>query len=106
MRQPITEYKEVRKCFPDESGAAVLPGEMFVYLENEVPQGVRYLCPCGCGNEIYTPVCVDKKTEHHWLFSRGPNGPTLFPSIRWTSGCKAHFNIENGKVITHADSGK
>ncbi len=106
MGTPITQYKEVRKCFPDETGIPVQPGEMFVLLDNEVAQGVRFICPCGRGNEIWTPVTEGKKEEHHWLFSRGPNGPTLSPSIRWLSGCKAHFNIDDGKVTLHGDSGK
>lgn len=102
----ITEYIEVRKCFPDESKLPILPGEMHVYLENEIAQGVNFLCPCGCGHETYTPVTQDEKEPHHWQFSRGPNGPTLSPSIRWLSGCKVHFNITDGKVIIHGDSGK
>ncbi len=106
MSERILQYKEVRKCFPDKSGLPVLPGEMHVYLFGEVPEGVRYHCPCGCGSLIYTPVCIGEKAPGDWLFSRGPDGPTLFPSIRWTCGCKAHFNIENGKTIIHADSGK
>lgn len=106
MGTPITEYREVRKCFPDESGLPLLSGEMHVYLIGEVPEAVNFLCPCGCGNKTYTPVTVGVKEEHSWLFSRGPNGPTLYPSIRWTGGCKAHFNITDGKVIVHGDSGK
>ena len=106
----IDKYVVVRKCFPDDSGAEILPGEMHVYLLAEEPQAVNFICPCGCGSHCYTPITTKARQRDGqrpmWDFSHGPNGPTLTPSIRWTGGCKAHFNITDGKVITHGDSGK
>lgn len=70
---------------------------------------VDFLCPCGCGQECYTPVTDatkgQPKTSRHWLYARGPNGLTITPSIRYTGGCKAHFNVTDGKVEFHGDSG-
>ena len=74
---------------------------------------VDFVCPCGCGHTCFTPVCSmdDKRAaqaagikKHAWGFD--PATLTLNPSIRWLSGCKAHFNIENGRAIFHGDSGK
>lgn len=107
----ITEYKEVRKPYPSDKGIQPKPGEIFVYLHDEIPQAVDFICPCGCGSECYTPLVTPERTRKEgnrpiWDFSRGPNGITITPSIRYTGGCKAHFNITDGKVIIHADSGK
>lgn len=107
----ITEYKEVRKPYPCNDGLDPQPGEIFIFLDNEVAQAVNFICPCGCGSQCYTPlVRPDRpRTEGNrpiWDFSRGPNGVTISPSIRYTGGCKAHFNITDGKVIIHGDSGK
>jgi hypothetical protein len=64
-----------------------------------------FICPCGCGR--YCPTSLqDSKHEPRWEYSHGPTGqPNLEPSIRWLSGCKAHFNITDGEAIIHADSG-
>ena len=108
----ITEYT-TRDCKYGEAPPwqKIKPGEMLVLLdENGVVAAVDFHCPCGCGSDCYTPVTDatkgQAKTERHWLYSRGPNGVTLTPSIRYTSGCRAHFNITDGKVIVHGDSGK
>lgn len=102
------EYKEERRefgaAYPD---AVPLPGVMWVYEHEGEVVAVNFLCPCGCGSECYTPVTDATKgrpkTERHWLYS---SGPTLTPSIRYVGGCKAHFNITNGKTVMHGDSGK
>lgn len=35
-----------------------------------------------------------------------PGAVTLSPSVRYTGGCKAHFNITDGKTVMHGDSGR
>ncbi len=107
----IPRYREVPKEFPDNSGEPILPGEMHVYTApgDAFPYSVNFLCPCGCGRECYTKVCPveDKKPGSRiWAFQRGPNGPTLIPSVRYESGCRWHFNITDGEAIIHGDSGK
>lgn len=109
MRIPITEYKEqiIQGCLaPSQSPQ---PGEFWTFTEDGVAVAVDFLCPCGCGSECYTLVTDaskgQPKSERHWLYSKEPNGPTLWPSIRYTGGCKAHFNITDGEVIIHGDSG-
>lgn len=108
MSERIHEYTETRREFGAVQGDEKLkPGEWWTLVRDGKVVAVDFLCPCGCGSECYTPVtdatAGEVKTERHWLYSAGP---TLFPSIRYTGGCKAHFNIENGKTVFHGDSGR
>jgi hypothetical protein len=97
-------FTEERFEFAGPDPGPPKPGVMQVFVENGVPTMVDFLCPCGCGNTCPTHLSPPgKKTEHHWLYAQGPNGPTLSPSIRWTGGCMAHFNIDDGKVTMHAN---
>lgn len=86
------------------------PGDLWLFLKDGKVTAVDFLCPCGCGSECYTPVTDatqgQPKTDRHWLYSRGSEGVTLSPSIRYTGGCKAHFNITDGKAVMHGDSGR
>lgn len=104
----IESYTEQRHKFGEAPSTAPEPGVMWVLTEDDGSvSAVNFRCPCGCGSECYTPVTDatkgQPKTERHWLYSEGP---TLSPSIRYMGGCKAHFNITNGKSIMHGDSGK
>ena len=122
---PITEYREEaynavpypvdgevgdRWCWPPEASKPLEPGVMRVLYVNGIPQMCEYLCPCGCGmpHPTFFPTDNRQRTaeRHLWDFSRGPNGPTLSPSVRCLGGCKSHYNITDGKVIIHGDSGK
>jgi hypothetical protein len=113
---PITEYREIDftadadGCWPPEAVGSLEPGVMRVLWKDGVADMVEYLCPCGCSSPCPTfmPNALRQRTpdRHLWEFSKGPNGPTLSPSVRRTGGCKAHYTITDGKVITHADSGK
>ena len=111
------KYAEKRYEFgksPDHGGppdrAELLSGDLWLFVEDGVVVAVDLRCPCGCGSQCYTPVRDatkgKEKDKHSWLYSRGPNGVTITPSIRYTSGCKAHFNITDGRAEFHGDSGK
>jgi hypothetical protein len=107
----IELYTEEPHTFGDVPPADKLkPGVMWVISDEGGVCAVDFLCPCGCGSECYTPVTDatkgQPKTERHWLYSRGLGGVTLSPSIRYTGGCKAHFNITDGKTVMHGDSGR
>lgn len=87
------------------------PGDIWIIVDGDgTVVAVDFLCPCGCGRPYYTPVTDatkgQPKESDRWLFSRGPNGVTVFPSIRCLSGCKSHFNITDGKTVMHGDSGQ
>ena len=110
MGEPIQSYTEEKRAFGEVQGFPG-PGEFWTLLDKDgAAVAVDFLCPCGCGSECYTPVTDatkgQPKTERHWLYSSGPGGPTLSPSIRYLGGCKAHFNITDGKAVIHGDSGK
>lgn len=88
------------------------PGVLYVDVRMGTPEVVYLLCPCGCGQgSLRLPVGDGVKphrtavTAHTWLYRSDKNGPTLEPSIRDVGGCKAHFNITDGQVVWHADSG-
>ena len=106
----IESYVEERHEFGKEELPVPPPGVMYVFYEEDKPVSVSFLCPCGCGSECYTPLLQGnddpKWVNRRWGYKKGPNGPTLTPSIRFTGGCKAHFNITDGKTIVHSDSGK
>ena len=109
MRSPISEYAEKVLTAWVAPGQRWLPapGEMWVFVIGGRVQAVDFLCPCGCGSECYTPVAEGPAPGNRvWGFGRGPNGVTLSPSIRYTGGCKAHFNITDGKAVMHGDSGR
>ncbi len=104
----IDAFTEEVVPFPLDREKQLTPGVMWVMrdIETGAVEAVTFLCPCGaCNRETYTPVveAPKPKTEHHWVYAPGP---TISPSIRWLSGCKSHFNITNGKVIWHGDSGQ
>ncbi len=104
----ITEYKPVVFNRWLEANEQVPPGEMWIFhnpTDGEL-EAVDFICPCGCGTRCYTPV-VPVGTPNqlrHWFFDEDTT--TITPSIRFTSGCKAHFNITDGKTVLHGDSGK
>lgn len=103
----ILEYKPKVINFPVASSEVVPPGDFWILKDKEGKlEAVTFRCPCGCGSECYTPVVPSgqPKVERHWLFDEATT--TISPSIRYLSGCKAHFNIENGKTVFHGDSGK
>lgn len=109
MGQPISSYVEERHELGEPGLPATPPsGVMWLFTEIGQPDpldakivAVEFLCPCGCGSSCYTPL--EGPHPHCWSYSPGP---TLTPSIRFLGGCKAHFNITNGKTVIHADSGR
>lgn len=113
---PITNYREESYtadddgCWPPEASRPLELGVMRVLYINGIPEMCNYLCPCGCGAPCPTYMPTEKRKRspqrHLWDFKREPNGPALTSSVRHTEGCKSHYNITDGKVIIHGDSGK
>lgn len=113
---PITEYREESYqadgdgCWPVAANRPLEPGIIRVLYVNGVPGMCEFLCPCGCESPCLAlfPTAEQQRTPHRplWNFAKGSHGPTISPSIRYLGGCKAHFNITDGKVVMHGDSGK
>lgn len=62
-------------------------------------------CPCGCGDFIM--LSLSKITRPRWSVSLDFfNRPTIYPSIRQTSGCMSHFWIKGGNLKWCEDTGK
>lgn len=109
----ISEYVEkkfdadAKGCWPPEAVGTLAPGVLRVLYVGGVPEMCEYLCPCGCGSPCptYFQTARRKRTPERHLWDFLP-GPTLVPSVRHLSGCRSHYNITDGKVIMHGDSGK
>ena len=98
----IEKYTEKRIQWDARYDGPVEPGVMEVIERDGHPYMVNFKCPCGCGRDcptrLVSPTLPRAGNSPIWDFSSGPNGPTLSPSVWWTSGCKAHFTITDGKV--------
>jgi hypothetical protein len=110
MGQRIESYVEKRYKFGEDRPIPA-PGEMqVVFRDSDTPYMVDFICPCGCGHTCPTFIIAENEPKppgrHMWHYRSIGGKVTLHPSIRWTGGCKAHFNITEGKVIMHEDSGK
>lgn len=84
-----------------------LPGQICVIVGTEVSKrvgpSVHYLCPCGCGTEIFLPCYTPEEprtTEPKWglLLVPESNLVTLTPSIHDKGPCQSHYHIEQGRV--------
>ncbi len=54
-----------------------------------------HLCPCGCGNEVVTPLGPGE-----WRLVFKDDLPTLLPSVgNWELACESHYWIRQGHVI-------
>ena len=106
-RTPILEYETVEVKWGDQRPKPE-PGIMQVVKDGPKIRMVDFLCPCGCGHTVPTPVTEDPKEQRAsvWIYSDVGDGPSLYPSIRWNSGCKAHFHIKKGKTEFCGDSGQ
>lgn len=57
-----------------------------------------HLCPCGCGNEIVTPV--NSEGSNAWNMTETNGKVSLSPSIgsSWQP-CKSHYFITENKIV-------
>jgi hypothetical protein len=62
-----------------------------LYVSKEFGVAI-HLCPCGCENQVVTPL-------NKWTFTEDTNGPTLYPSVgNFQLDCKSHYFIKDGKI--------
>jgi len=77
----------------------MIPENLLLIVEEEkkYKKWVYLRCPCGCKELIL--LSLSKKSYPHWKIKLNrQNIPTIFPSIRRTSGCRSHFWIYQGIV--------
>jgi len=53
-------------------------------------------CPCGCGATIQLPMTAS--SEPVWYLAGPPERPSLWPSVRRSTGCRSHFILRSGLV--------
>lgn len=64
-----------------------------LYISTEYKTAI-HLCPCGCGNEIATPL-----SPHDWKLTFDGNGVSLYPSIgSWGLPCQSHYFITDSVI--------
>jgi len=75
------------------------------FIPRQLEQGILYfsdefsiaahLCPCGCGNKVFTPI-----SPIDWSFYEDNGEPNLSPSVgNWQLPCQSHYWIEHGQII-------
>lgn len=74
-------------------------------IPNNIEPGVLYvsgrfataihLCPCGCGNEVVTPLGLGE-----WYLESLDGIPSLTPSVgNWELPCESHYWIQKGRIV-------
>jgi len=73
------------------------------------PEACRYLCPCGCGNQVFLYLVNSRrrrKNEGHGVAFQGhvwdvrEGGHLIHPSVNHLDGCKSHYFINaDGAVV-------
>ena len=56
---------------------------------------INHICPCGCGEEIVSPLSPDG-----WILHYNGRNITISPSVgNWSYKCQSHYWIRNNKII-------
>lgn len=101
-------YNEIEYKWGDDRPKPIA-GEMQVIVQRDEVVAVDFLCPCGCGHSCFTPIVSSmyKRGENPACWDYHTAGRMISPSVRWLSGCKAHFFIRaDGIVEWCSDSGR
>jgi Family of unknown function (DUF6527) len=81
----------------DELPAAIPTWTLVVAREDGDLWSAGMTCPCGCRRRIELMLLAG--VEPRWDLHVGTSGrPTLWPSVRAVSGCRAHFWLRDGEV--------
>jgi hypothetical protein len=78
------------------------PGNFAIRFLDDEPQGMIYVCPCGCKRQGYLPFKNAQYTTENgpsWEFDGNLDFPTLQPSIL-DKACKWHGWLRNGLFVT------
>lgn len=76
-----------------------LPGD-FLWLPEDNPARLMFLCPCGCGAYLGVSVRGDESKHPVWDWDQNLERPTIKPSIKFIDGCNWHGFLKNGKFET------
>lgn len=64
-----------------------------IYISIEYAS-ILHKCPCGCGNEVVTPL-----SPNDWQLTFNGQTISLYPSIgNWSFKCQSHYWITNDTV--------
>lgn len=67
------------------------PGILYFSEEFDI---AAHMCPCGCGNKVFTPI-----GPTNWSLTIRKGKPTLNPSIgNWQIPCKSHYWVKDGSI--------
>lgn len=90
-----SEYRlEYRADFMPHHDAFV-PGVIYVSRKYGI---ANFLCPCGCGSQVPTPI-GNAADPHKWGMADEGGRVTFTPSIEMRHGCRSHYFIQGGKVV-------
>ena len=87
-------YKVVRLA---EDPDQLHPRTLYAIGENGNLWHAVLTCPCGCGAVIALNMLPDDSPR--WRLDEQCDGPTLFPSVWRTTGCRSHFILRGGQII-------
>ncbi|WP_374947409.1 DUF6527 family protein [Agreia sp.] len=53
-------------------------------------------CPCGCGRRLEMMLLPEVRPR--WQVAEHRRGPSLYPSVWASGGCRSHFWLRRGEV--------
>lgn len=86
----VMKAKILKPEFVEELPQNPLEGVLYISMEHSI---AVHLCPCGCGNKVFTPF-----SQNQWrlIFNRMV---TLEPSIgNFSLPCHSHYFITNNEI--------
>jgi len=77
--------------FADNIPVSIEEGKVYVSIKHET---VIHKCPCGCGNEVVTPL-----SPTDWSLTFNGESISLDPSIgNWSFPCRSHYWIRKNET--------
>ena len=106
----IDRFREVYEEFKLDEKRLLKHGVLYL-VQNEDGSGydcARFLCPCGCGNEIRAPSHTKEKPGWHITHNTGKGGVTLGNvngdvvggySFTGDGLCPSHYFVQHSKIL-------
>jgi hypothetical protein len=87
-----------RTRYVEELPNAVIPGNLYVVVEDGFLWCAALICPCSCGEALQMSLLSEGRPR--WTFAEHKDGtPTLSPSVWRQVGCRSHFFLRRGIII-------